>query len=148
MKTNGKIIENLNRHLADYQMFYQNLRGFHWNIRGKHFFELHALFEQWYEQSAGHIDEIAERILMIGGQPLHTFKDYADATRIPARKNVSDGTVAMQAVAQMLETLLENETGLLKAASEAGDEGTVALVSELIGVHEKMLWMTHAWLAE
>ncbi len=148
MKNNAMITQKLNAHLADYQMFYQNLRGFHWNIRGKHFFELHTLFEQWYDEAAARIDEIAERILMLGGQPLHSFADYVEAARIPAYKNMDQTTETMKAVSEMLDRLLNNERDLLKTAADAGDEGTVALMSELIAGHEKMLWMTRAWLAE
>ncbi len=148
MKNNDMITQKLNAHLADYQMFYQNLRGFHWNIRGKHFFELHTLFEQWYDEAAGRIDEIAERILMIGGQPLHTFAGYVETARISAYENTVEATAVMRAVSEMLQELLANELDLLKTAADAGDEGTVALMSELIAGHEKMLWMTRAWLSE
>ena len=71
----------LNQLLADYQLFYQNLRGFHWNIKGKEFFELHLKFEEFYDDAVIKIDEIAERILTLEGEPLHTFSDYVIAKR-------------------------------------------------------------------
>ena len=77
MKTNNsKLVERLNRLLADYQIFYQNLRGLHWNVKGPQFFMLHEKYEELYNEAAETVDEVAERILMIGGQPLHTFTDY------------------------------------------------------------------------
>ena len=66
----GRTIEKLNKLLSDYQIHYQNLRGFHWNIKGKSFFTLHSVFEKYYDQAAERVDEIAERILMLGGTPL------------------------------------------------------------------------------
>ena len=66
----------LNQLLADYQVFYQNLRGLHWNIKGKEFFELHLKFEEFYDDAVIKIDEIAERILTLESEPLHTFSDY------------------------------------------------------------------------
>jgi starvation-inducible DNA-binding protein len=77
MKTeNQNVIEKLNKLLADYQIYYQNLRGLHWNVKGAMFFMLHEKYEELYNQAAEVVDEIAERILMVGGKPLHTFGDY------------------------------------------------------------------------
>ena len=66
----------LNQLLADYQVFYQNLRGLHWNIKGKEFFELHVKFEEYYDDAVTKIDEIAERILTLEGEPFHTCLLY------------------------------------------------------------------------
>ena len=79
---------------------------------------------------------------------MHPFAGYVDAARISAYENTVDATVAMRAVSEMLQKLLSGEQDLLKTAADAGDEGTVALMSELIAGHEKMLWMTLAWLSE
>ena len=70
------LTSGLNRLLANFQLYYQNLRGLHWNIKGKSFFELHVKFEEFYTDSQEKIDFIAERILTLGGTPLHTFTDY------------------------------------------------------------------------
>ena len=66
----------LNVLLANFQMYYQNLRGLHWNIRGKRFFDLHLKFEELYNDSQLKIDLIAERVLTLDGIRLHTFEDY------------------------------------------------------------------------
>ena len=81
---NSEIVSRLNTLLADYQIHYQNLRGLHWNIQGRSFFTLHSVFEQYYNQAAERIDALAERILMLGGKPLHTYQDYLD-TRLAER---------------------------------------------------------------
>ncbi len=67
---------DLNELLANFQRYYQNLRGIHWNIRGKRFFDLHVKFEELYNDANIKVDEIAERILTLGGVPLHTYEDY------------------------------------------------------------------------
>ena len=72
----------LNELLADYQLFYQNLRGLHWNIKGREFFELHVKFEEYYDDAVLKVDEIAERILTLEGEPLHTFTDYLQISKI------------------------------------------------------------------
>ena len=78
----------LNALLANYQMFYQNLHGFHWNIEGNSFFELHTKFEELYTQANLSVDEIAERILTLEGTPLHTFEDYISNSTIKAAKGL------------------------------------------------------------
>ena len=81
--------ESLNELLANFQVYYQNLRGLHWNIKGKSFFELHVKFEELYTDSQEKIDMIAERILTLEGTPLHTFKDYMDLSAVPVVKELS-----------------------------------------------------------
>lgn len=72
----GKVVEALQQLLADYQVFYTNLRGFHWNIKGHGFFVLHSKFEDMYNDAAEKVDELAERILMLGGVPVNKFSEY------------------------------------------------------------------------
>jgi Ferritin-like domain len=71
-----KLAEKLNVLLANYSIFYQNTRGYHWNIKGDKFFELHAKFEELYNDLLLKIDEIAERILTLGQTPPHNYTDY------------------------------------------------------------------------
>ncbi|MEQ8926788.1 MAG: DNA starvation/stationary phase protection protein [Fulvivirga sp.] len=144
--SNKKIIDKLNVLLADYQIYYQNLRGFHWNIQGKHFFQLHDKFEELYTDSAIKIDEVAERILTIEGTPLHTFEDYVKTSTISPIKNVNDGEVSVQTVADNLRELLALEREIKEMAVNEGDDGTEDLMSDFIDQQEKTLWMMKAWL--
>lgn len=143
---NSKIIDKLNILLSDYQIYYQNLRGFHWNIQGKHFFQLHAKFEELYTDSALKIDEVAERILTIEGTPLHTFEDYVSTSTIAPVKNVHDGEKSVQMIADNLNKLLTLEREIKEMAIEADDHGTEDLMSDFIDEQEKTLWMMRAWL--
>ena len=70
------VAAELNILLANFQMYYQNLRGLHWNIRGRRFFDLHIKFEELYNDLVIKVDEIAERILTLEATPLHTFTEY------------------------------------------------------------------------
>ncbi len=136
----------LNQLLADYQLFYQNLRGFHWNIKGREFFELHLKFEELYDDAVIKIDEIAERILTLEGEPLHTFTDYIDKSEIKASKGVSDGKVGLAIVVENFSVLILKEREILSLAGEAEDEGTVSLMSDYITETEKTLWMLNSYL--
>lgn len=140
------IAEKLNILLADYQLFYINARGFHWNIAGEQFFELHAKFEELYTDALVKIDEVAERILTLGHTPLHTFSDYLEYTSIKEVKNVSDGRKAVEKVLQAFQVLLTTERELLSLTDDADDEGTNALMSDYIREQEKLVWMYSSYL--
>ena len=83
-----KEIEILNVLLSNYQTYYQNLRGVHWNIKGKRFFELHVKFEELYNAAQEQVDQIAERILTLGGVPFNTLASYVKHATIPVGENV------------------------------------------------------------
>jgi len=137
----------LNNLLADYQVYYQNLRGLHWNIKGREFFELHIKFEEFYDNAVIKIDEIAERILTLEGEPLHTFSDYIKTSEIIEEKGVTDGIRGVTIVIGNLSTLILKEREILQLASEADDEGTVSLMSDYISETEKTLWMLNSYLS-
>ena len=137
---------HLNTLLADYQLFYINARGFHWNITGEKFFELHAKFEELYNNLLVKVDEVAERILTLGHTPLHSYNDYLKASEIKEATNISDGKAAVHNIVQSLTTLISLQRKIMTAAEGAGDEGTAALMSDYIREQEKMSWMYSAYL--
>lgn len=136
----------LNTLLANYQMFYQNLRGFHWNIQGPEFFELHVKFEELYDDAVLKVDEIAERILTLGGTPYHTFTAYLNHSTIKEAENVNDGKGTVTTTLSNFKTLLEIERKILELAGEAGDEGTNSQMSDYITQQERTVWMLSAYL--
>lgn len=140
------LIEKLNTLLANYQMHYQNLRSFHWNISGRDFFELHVKFEEFYTDAQEKIDMIAERVLTIGGTPTHTFSAYIKASGIAAAENVSNGEEAVEKIVEGLAVILENERPILALAAEVADDGTADLMTQFISQQEKEIWMLNAWL--
>ena len=85
-----KLIIELNSLLANFQVYYQNVRGLHWNIKGRNFFELHTKFEEFYTDAQEKVDLIAERILTLQGTPLHTFDDYVKLSTVKISKNISN----------------------------------------------------------
>lgn len=136
----------LNQLLADYQLFYQNLRGLHWNIKGKEFFELHVKFEEYYDDAVIKVDEIAERILTLDGEPLHTFSDYLKKTKIKEAKTITNGRKGVELVVNNFATLILQEREILIYAGDADDEGTASLMSDYISETEKTLWMLNSYL--
>lgn len=142
----GELADKLNTLLANYQLFYTNTRGLHWNIAGEKFFELHVKFEELYTDALVKVDEIAERILTIGGTPKHRFTDYLEHATIPESGKISEGREAVQQVIDSYRTLLTIERDIHQLAAEIGDEGTSALMSDYIREQEKTIWMYAAYL--
>lgn len=141
-----QLVKVLNDLLANYQLFYQNLRGFHWNIKGKEFFELHVKFEELYNDAVVKVDEIAERILTLEGEPLHTFSDYLKVAKIKEEKSVTRGVKGVSVVVKNFKTLIEKERRILSLSADADDEGTASLMSDYIAETEKTLWMLNSYL--
>jgi starvation-inducible DNA-binding protein len=141
-----KLAELLNDLLANYQLFYINTRGFHWNITGDKFFELHAKFEELYTDALGKVDELAERIRTLEQTPLHSFTAYLKQSSIKEASNITDGIESVKKVLEGFKILLEKERELLKVAEDAGDEGTASMMSDYIREQEKLVWMYSAFL--
>ena len=127
--------------LANYSIFYQNVRGYHWNIKGQKFFELHLKFEELYNDLQLKIDEVAERILTLGHAPNHRYSDYTKSSAIVESSEVSDGMKAVSDILNSFQTIITIQRELLLLSAEAGDEGTNALMSDYIRAQEKLVWM-------
>ncbi|MEN3801635.1 Dps family protein [Aeromonas veronii] len=137
----------LNKLLASYQILYMNVRGFHWNIRGNQFFELHLKFEEIYNDLLLKVDALAERILTLDGVPMHSFSDYLKVSAIPEQKGLHDGRACVDSLLDSFRELLVAQRRILGQAAEAGDEGTASILSDYVQQQEKLVWMLRAYLA-
>ncbi|MDX5376831.1 MAG: DNA starvation/stationary phase protection protein [Halomonas sp.] len=142
----NQLAEKLNVLLANYQVFYMNVRGYHWNVKGPQFFELHAKFEEFYTDLLTKVDEVAERILTLGHKPAHAYSDYVSMAQIREDKDVHDGEACVRGVLKGYQTLIELQRDLLAVASDADDEGTAAQAGDYIREQEKTVWMLNAYL--
>lgn len=142
----AKLAEKLQILLANYSLFYQNVRGYHWNIKGEKFFELHLKFEELYNDLLLKIDEVAERILTLGAAPSHRYSDYRSISRIEESAQVSDGIQAVSNILESFKTLLMLQREILSLSGDAGDEGTNAMMSDYIREQEKLVWMYSSFL--
>ncbi len=141
-----QLAKKLNELLANYSIFYQNARGYHWNIKGEKFFELHLKFEELYNDLLLKIDETAERILTLGYAPVHNYSDYKEVSAIQESKEVSNGIKAVEDILASFKTIITLQRELLTLSADAGDEGTNALMSDYIRAQEKLVWMYSAFL--
>lgn len=146
VKAAEKLSDKLGVLLADYSMFYQNVRGYHWNIKGEKFFELHLKFEELYNDLLLKIDEVAERILTLGYSPSHRYSDYKQIAAIQESPKVTDGLTAVSDILDSFKTVITLQREILSLAASAGDEGTDALMSDYIRAQEKQVWMYAAYM--
>ena len=137
----------LNGLLAAYSVFYQNTRGYHWNIKGDKFFELHQKFQDLYNDLLLKIDEVAERILTLGYNPDHRYSTYLKESGIKESGPIADGNASITEVLDAHKHLITMQRDILALASEINDEGTLALMSDYIRQQEKSVWMYSAFLA-
>jgi len=140
------LADKLNKLLANYSIFYQNTRGYHWNIKGEKFFELHVKFEELYNDLILKIDEVAERILTLGYTPNHNYSEYRAISEIKESVQVSDGIKAVEDILASFQTIIILQRDLLTISSDAEDEGTNALMSDYISMQEKLVWMYSSFL--
>lgn len=138
--------EELNVLLSSFQVYYQNLRGIHWNIKGKNFFELHVKFEELYTDAQLKIDQIAERILTLHQTPLHTFAEYEKQSKVSVAKNITEDKPSIDMILASLSEIIAIERKILAFSGENDDEGTNSMMSDFISEQEKTVWMFTAWL--
>ena len=144
-KETNELVTLMNTLLANYNVHYQKLRNFHWNVEGADFFDIHEQFEMQYNDAKESIDEIAERIRVFGKTPLSTMKDYLEESEI---KEASTDLEAMQMVKFIIEDyriLMEKMFDVLEVAIEYGDSGTEDMVKAQIKKLEKYHWMMSAF---
>lgn len=137
-------VQSLNVLLANYHLYYQNLRNYHWNISGEHFFDLHEKFENLYNDAKVSIDAIAERILTLRMKPVSTLKEYIEMSSVKEKK-ATDANIMVGNILENHKTIIEIMRKTIGKASEAEDEGTIDLIAGFLGNIEKKSWMLDAW---
>lgn len=142
----SKLVDQLNAVLANYHIFYMNVRGYHWNVKGSDFFTLHVKFEELYTELQLQIDAIAERILTLRGTPMHAYSDFAKVASIKEDKNVTEGRACVQGVLTGLTMLIGKQREVIEVAETAEDQGTADLLTGYVQAQEKLVWMYNAYL--
>ena len=141
------ITEDLNLFLANLNVFYRKLQNYHWNIKGEDFFNVHVKLEELYDDVNEQIDEIAEHILIIDGQPLGTMHDYLDITQIKEAQNEKISSKKIfEAILKDYCILSENATKVKEDADNERKYATSALMDEYLLDYGKKVWMIRQYL--
>ncbi|MGZ9583266.1 Dps family protein [Paenibacillus marinisediminis] len=144
--TKAGLQTQLNQQVANLNMMYVKLHNYHWFVKGSNFFTLHEKFEELYDEMTAKMDEVAERLLTIGGQPYATLKEYvAHATIQEAAGNESSEQMLKQLIADFNQ--LVNEFGAASnEADNLGDKVTADMFVSMSADLEKHVWMLSAYL--
>lgn len=140
--------EELNVQVASWSVLYTKLHNFHWYVKGPSFFTLHVKFEELYNEATLHMDEIAERLLALGGKPVATMKEQLELS-------VVDEATSSESAEQMVDTVVSDYDKIMKSlkkgmelAAEAGDDMTEDMFNATHQNLEKHSWMLSAFLGE
>jgi len=139
------VAKELNKLLADYSLYYQKIRNFHWNIVGPNFFDLHKKFEKMYEDAQVKVDDIAERILTLGYGPTSNFSDYLEMSELEESPTDLGDKAMVKTLLEDHATLLKQMRKIMEVAEEAEDDGTDDLIGGFMSELEKTSWMLNAW---
>jgi starvation-inducible DNA-binding protein len=142
------VVEQLNLLLASYNVYYQNLKSFHWHIQGENFFDLHDKFEILYDDAKVKIDEIAGRILTLRQKPLSNMSQYLNFSNIEESQAFMTDKEMIAETLKNLKILIALMRNTIMAANEAGDEGTIDMIGSYLAELEKASWMFDAWLSK
>ncbi len=139
------VVMELNTLLADYHIYYQKLRNFHWNILGENFFDLHEKFEELYVDARSKIDDIAERILTLRYHPMSNYSEYLEASSIEESTLSLKDREMVDEILKAHGVLLRQMSKVVDKAEAVNDEGTIDLIGAYIRELEKTSWMLDAW---
>ena len=142
-------VNDLNLLLSNLNVFYRKSQNYHWNVFGNDFFTVHEKLEEYYNEVNEQIDEIAEHILMIGGQPLGTMQEYLNTTRITEAQNIKiESKKIFENVMKDLDILLKQVSDIKKKADDNQNYATSSLMDEYISSYIKKLWMIKQCIAQ
>jgi len=145
---NRSVIEHLNAELATAFVLALNAKRYHWTVSGPHFRDYHLRFEDLYTAADGTVDELAERIRMVGGTPIHTPAQIQELTRAA----ISSPTARLDSEAMLKEALANEEAVValmhegIELANGAGDPGTADLLTRFVQIHQKEAWFLREML--
>lgn len=140
-----QLIIALNRQLANWSLLYVKLHNYHWYVKGPQFFTLHAKFQELYEESALHVDEIAERILTLKGKPLATMQEYlSNASLQEATNSESAESMVDSIIFDFTKVLGELKEGM-QIAEQHNDETSADMLLAIHTQVEKHVWMLSAF---
>ena len=136
----------MNQQLTNWTVLYTKLHNYHWYVKGPNFFTLHVKFEELYTETATYIDEIAERLLSIGGQPIATLKETLEVATIQEATGDEKAEEMVEIIYRDFATIAKDIDELLSVASDANDDETADLFLGIKATLEKHMWMLQAFL--
>ncbi|RRJ64226.1 DNA starvation/stationary phase protection protein [Paenibacillus oralis] len=140
--------KQLNLQIANWTLMYTKLHNFHWFVKGSNFFTLHEKFESLYDEAAGYIDDIAERLLAIGGTPVATLRESLSIATLKEASGKETADEMVAAIIADFETLSSDLKDAMETAAQVEDEATGDLLLGVLSALDKHRWMLNAYLGK
>ncbi|GJM75509.1 general stress protein 20U [Paenibacillus macerans] len=140
--------KQLNLQIANWTLMYTKLHNFHWFVKGSNFFTLHEKFESLYDEAAGYIDDIAERLLAIGGTPVATLRESLAVASLQEASGKETADEMVAAIVADFETLSSDLKDAMETAARVEDEATGDLLLGVLSALDKHRWMLNAYLGK
>lgn len=144
----NQLTQSVNKQIANWNVLYVKLHNYHWFVKGTHFFTLHELFEQLYDEAHTHIDELAERLLALGEKPVATMKEALEIASIQEASETETAEEMVQVTQRDFEVMIEELKNGMSLAEEARDEGTADMLLSIHQSLEKHVWMLKSFLGQ
>jgi len=142
----NQVVKILNEQLSDWNLLFVKLHNYHWNVKGNDFFTLHEKFEELYNEAAGYIDEVAERVLALGAVPAGSFKEYLDLSTLEEATGKENSREMVEQIVADFKVVVASAKNGMDVADEAGDDTTVDLLTQIHVALEKHVWLFTAFL--
>lgn len=143
-----EVSQELSKLLAESYTLYLKTHNYHWNVTGPMFHSLHLLFEEQYTELATAVDKIAERIRALGDKAPGSYAAFARLSSVEDAEGDPDAADMLKTLTGDHRIVAERANKVLKLAASHEDEGTAAIASERIEIHEKAAWMLSAHLGD
>ncbi|HDA7442431.1 TPA: DNA starvation/stationary phase protection protein [Staphylococcus aureus] len=147
MSNQQDVVKELNQQVANWTVAYTKLHNFHWYVKGPNFFSLHVKFEELYNEASQYVDELAERILAVGGNPVGTLTECLEQSIV---KEAVKGYSAEQMVEELSQDFTNISKQLENAIEIAGNAGDDVSEDMFIGMQtsvDKHNWMFKSYLS-
>ncbi|AND41876.1 MULTISPECIES: Dps family protein [Cytobacillus] len=141
-----ELVKAVNQQVANWTVLYVKLHNYHWYIKGKNFFTLHAKFEELYNEANVHVDELAERILALEAKPVATMKEVLETSSLEEATGKENEEEMVQSVVDDFEKMVDELQEAIELAEEAKDEGTGDMLIAVKQSLKKHIWMLKAYL--
>ncbi|EHL79346.1 MULTISPECIES: Dps family protein [Bacillus] len=143
-----KLLEIVNKQVANWTVLYTKLHNFHWYVKGSQFFVLHEKFEEFYNEASENIDELAERLLALGGQPIATLKESLEVASVKEAEGTETAEEMVQATVNDFSILIKELKEGMDLAAEVGDDTTGDMLLSIHQKLEKYVWMLNSFLGK
>lgn len=144
----NELMKEMNVQVSTWSVLYTKLHNYHWYVKGHHFFTLHEKFEELYDEATVHMDEIAERILTLGGKPVATLKEHLEQSVVEEATGSEDADAMVETIAKDFDATMKSLKKGMDLAGDAGDDMTEDLLNAIYQSIEKHQWMLNAFLGQ